>query len=77
MSITEKTVHSEELKLLSWQIANSACRLRKLLELGAPAFIIEHERRILTKRIALLPIATGEAAEQADAIEKIGASQND
>jgi hypothetical protein len=75
LSALEKTAHPEDIKRLSRQIANSACRLEKLLEIGAPACIVEHERRLLAKRIALFPVATGEAAAQADSIENIGADE--
>lgn len=53
---TERTVHSEDLKRLSRQIANSANRLEHLLELNAPLVIIEKERRLLSKRVAMLPV---------------------
>lgn len=59
MSVLANTVHSEALKRLSRQIANSAKRLERLLELNAPSFFIEKERRLLAKRVAKFPTAMG------------------
>jgi DNA-directed RNA polymerase beta' subunit len=53
---TERTVHSEDLKRLSRQIANSANRLEKLLEMNAPLVIIEKERRLLAGRVSRFPV---------------------
>lgn len=70
MNAAAKTEYDEATKRLSRQIANSAGRLEKLLEIGAPTAIVERERRLLVRRIAAFPVATGEAAELADALEK-------
>jgi hypothetical protein len=37
-------------------VASSAARLKRLVELKAPPYIIENEKRILLKRVAVLPV---------------------
>jgi len=37
-------------------VASSAARLQRLVELKAPSYIIESEKRLLLKRVAALPV---------------------
>jgi hypothetical protein len=44
-------------------IYNCASRLRRLLQLNAPAFIVEKERRLILKRVNSFPVLPEVAAE--------------
>lgn len=44
-------------------IARSAQRLHRLIELNAPAVIIEAEKRILQRRVAALPVYIKDEAQ--------------
>jgi hypothetical protein len=65
-----------DIALLSRQIARSATRLAKLIEINAPAPLIEYERRLLSKRVAAFPVASPEDCAQADAFDRIGKEEH-
>jgi DNA-directed RNA polymerase beta' subunit len=52
--------------LLSRQIARSAERLARLVEINAPAPIIENERRLLAGRVLAFPVASSEVCKMVD-----------
>lgn len=54
--MSEKIKYSDDEKRLALQIANSACRLEKMLELGAPLELVENERQLLAGRVARFPV---------------------
>lgn len=41
---------------IEYFVASSAKQLERLVEMGAPAYIIENEKRILMRRVAALPV---------------------